>query len=65
MRTTARPPAEPAGYPSWLSRDVALLDGRSVLVRADLPPDITEPRRCRNRPPQQSPTWAQPRSPFP
>lgn len=45
MRATKKPPAEPAGYPSYLSRDVALLDGRSVFVRAVLPSDITELRR--------------------
>ena len=39
------PPAEPPGFPSWLSRDLALLDGRSVSVRPVLPHDATELRR--------------------
>ena len=45
MRATVRPPAEPPGFPSWLSRDVVLLDGRSVFVRPVLPTDVAELRR--------------------
>jgi GNAT superfamily N-acetyltransferase len=39
-------PAEPPGYPSWLSRDVALLDGQTVFVRPVLPADLDELRRA-------------------
>lgn len=39
------PPAEPPGFPSWMSRDVVLLDGRSVSVRPVLPDDVAELRR--------------------
>ena len=39
------PPAEPPGFPSWLSRDLTLLDGRNVSVRPVLPHDATELRR--------------------
>lgn len=39
-------PDEPPGFPSWLSRDVTLLDGRSVFVRAVLPTDVGELRRA-------------------
>ena len=45
MRATVRPPAEPPGLPSWLSRDVVLLDGRSVFVRPVFPTDVAELRR--------------------
>ena len=38
-------PAGPPGVPSWLSRDVALRDGRSVFVRPILPTDAAELRR--------------------
>lgn len=37
---------EPRGYPSWWSRDVVLLDGRSVFVRPVLPDDVVELRRA-------------------
>jgi GNAT superfamily N-acetyltransferase len=39
-------PAEPPGYPSWLPRDVVLLDGRSVFVRPVLPTDVDELRQA-------------------
>ena len=38
--------AEPPGFPSWLSRDVVLLDGRGVFVRPVLPADLEELRRA-------------------
>ena len=39
-------PAKPTGFPSWLSRDVVLLDGRTVFVRPVLPTDVDELRRA-------------------
>ena len=36
----------PPGFPSWLSQDVMLLDGRSVFVRPVLPDDAAELRRA-------------------
>lgn len=38
--------AAPPGYPSWLSRDVVLLDGQTVFVRPVLPADLDELRRA-------------------
>ena len=50
-RRHGRPPflsthAEPPGFPSWLSRDVVLLDGRRVFVRPVLPDDLAELHRA-------------------
>lgn len=42
--TPLAPP--PPGFPSWLSQDVSLLDGRSVFIRAVLPSDADELRRA-------------------
>jgi len=39
-------PAEPPGFPSWLSRNVTLGDGRKVFVRPVLPTDVAELRRA-------------------
>jgi GNAT superfamily N-acetyltransferase len=44
--TAPSTPAEPPGYPSWLARDVALLDGRRVFLRPVLPTDVDELRRA-------------------
>ena len=43
--TSLSTPPEPPGFPSWMSRDVVLHDGRSVFVRPVLPYDVAELRR--------------------
>ena len=39
-------PSRPEGYPSWLERELVLLDGRRVTARPVLPTDAEELRRA-------------------